>query len=97
MTTYVVRIELHGPGCDYPQLHNWMQSKGFKTSILGGGGQNYKLPTATYQVDYNSTEADLCTWLTQNLPSCGSVPAAWIFVVKSAGMAWRLSPIAKAA
>lgn len=98
MSSYIIRIELHGSLANYATLHNWMQQQSFKTTVLGGNGLRYKLPTATYQIDSERAVEDLRDWLVAKLPSCGSSPLPWILVALEAGLAWRMGiPLAKAA
>jgi len=90
VSTYIVRIELHGRLADYTLLHHWMQKQGFRTTINASDGTTYQLPTATYEIDSNRTTTDLRDWIGNNLPDCGSAPKPWILVIKSAGAAWRM-------
>ena len=84
---YIVRIELHGPNCDYSELHAWMDAAGFKRELTGDAGATSKLPTATYACEVDMNAVELRDWLMAHMPTCGSDPEPWILATEAPGWA----------
>ena len=51
MPGFIVRVVLHKARDpeDYQKLHDDMEKKSYFRTIIGGDGQRYKLPSATYR------------------------------------------------
>lgn len=90
MTSYTVRVELHGADDDdYTNLHTAMEEEGFVRWIAGSDGNKDRLPTAEYNLA-NST-ADRAEVLRRARSAANSVksePTPWIIVTQSAGRSW---------
>jgi hypothetical protein len=60
MAKFTTRVELHGAGDDdYETLHTAMESRGFSRTIASADGTVYKLPTAEYSYNGESTVAEV--------------------------------------
>jgi hypothetical protein len=57
MAAYLVRIELHAATWpdDYNTLHTAMEAAGFDHRLMATDGKYYRLPTAEYAINVNST------------------------------------------
>ncbi len=49
MSTFIIRIELHGAEPeDYEELHEKMEGEGYQRQIIADSGNEYQLPDAEY-------------------------------------------------
>lgn len=88
MTNFTVRVELHNANSDdYEDLHEKMEGKGFKRTIMNGDGTKYQLPDAEYNYSGNITRADVLEKAYSTANSVKKEPA--ILVTESAGRTWR--------
>jgi hypothetical protein len=66
MPGFVVRVELHGAApMDYQKLHHAMTEAGFDYRVTGTDGVNYRLPTAEYYIEIQSTP-EMARWRAAN-------------------------------
>ncbi|HBR4419646.1 TPA: DUF2622 domain-containing protein [Klebsiella pneumoniae] len=88
MADFTVRVELHGADAeDYDELHEKMEAKGFKRTIVSDGGTRYQLPDAEYNYSGNVSRADVLERAYNVAKTIRSNPA--VLVTESAGRRWR--------
>ena len=90
MTSYTIRVELHGADEeDYSNLHSAMEDEGFVRWIVGSDDAKSRLPTAEYNMA--DTDIDRSEVLRRARAAANSVkpsPTPWIIVTQSAGRSW---------
>jgi hypothetical protein len=90
MTSYTVRVELHGADeDDYANLHAAMKDQGFVRWIVGSDDVKKQLPTAEYNMANTSLERSQVLERAKSAAnSAKSSPTPWILVTESAGRSW---------
>ncbi len=83
----ILRVELHGAtATSYQNLHTAMQVSGFKLTITANDGRVYKLPTAMYSFNGNSTREQILDHAATAAAVTGLRAA--IIVIESGGSNW---------
>ncbi len=92
MAQFLTRVELHkSVETDYDTLHSAMTKQGFAKTITGESGTIYKLPTAEYLFDGDTTKEAVFEKANSAAKSTGK--SYWIITVHSNGSMFLLESV----